>query len=185
VRAALAASVAALIATLVLATQASAQVPPVPAPVQSAVDQVVTTVFPLANQAAVTAGPAVVPAGFALRPGCGMLGGVVVLAAIAGFAVPLPVPLPVGSGTAASPALIVCSYAYEAGPADPVFVMVDDAVGPTISSTFAQAVSAGGNGFDTIRSTVGPGCLAALAVEPGFHDAPPPANRLDPFRVVC
>jgi hypothetical protein len=146
---------------------------------------VLGTAVPAINQAAVMAGPAVTPAGFALRSPCGVAGGLIVIVAIAGIAVPVPVPVPVGPATALGPALILCSYTFEAGPADSVFTTIDGAVGPTISDGIDTVVASGGAGIDQVRSTVGPGCLAALVLEPGFTDAPPPLNRLDPFHIVC
>ena len=178
-------------AVIGLPARAIAQVPPLPqvpeppAQVTDLENMIVGTAVPAVNQAAVMAGPSVTPAGFALRSPCGVAGGLIVVLAIAGIAVPLPVGLPVGPATALAPALIMCSYAYDAGPADSVFTTVDGAVGPTISDGIDTVVASGGDGIGTIRSTVGPGCLAALVLEPGFTDLPPPANRVDPFHVVC
>jgi hypothetical protein len=172
-------------AVLALPARALAQVPPLPGPVQDGVNTVITTVVPAANQVAVTVGPDVTPAGFALRSPCGVLGGAIVVAAIAGVPVPVSLPVPVGIGTFAGPALILCSYSYETGPADAVFATIDGAIGPSISGAIDMAVSAADGELGTVRSTVGPGCVAALVVEPGFTNAPPPLNRLDPFHVVC
>jgi hypothetical protein len=48
---------------------------------------------------------------------------------------------------------------------------VDAAVGPAVTSAEEGAVAAGGGEVGTVRSTVGPGCLAAIS--------------LDPFAVAC
>ncbi len=165
----------AVLAALAIGPVAQAQVPQIPAPVSDALDQVSDAATPVLLEAATAAQPAVNAGGVALRPLC-IRGSTISLAiGLAG--------LPVDPKLVTVPLTRFCKGALKAGPADPVFQQVDDAVGPDLQQAAAPVLEQANTVIEPTRETTAPACLGlALVGPPGF---PAPLNRFDPTYELC
>jgi hypothetical protein len=162
---------------------ASAQVPPVELPpeVDQGLDVVLQTVLPVVNDGAAAAGPAANATGFALRPVCSVATASTLVLVLAGTVAPLPIsPL-----TLAAAPLILCGYAFEPGPADPVLKDVDGAVGPTAQSTLAPVLQQISAGLDPVKPELADACGVANLLGSASEQMPPPLHRFDVIKVLC
>ncbi|MGH2759829.1 MAG: hypothetical protein ACRDKJ_09735 [Actinomycetota bacterium] len=170
-----------------LGSTASAQVPALPelpeAPeeVTGAVNEVQNVVVPIMVDAAIAGQPAAQAVGFALRPGCSGAGTAVIVAALLGSTLPLPV----SPGLVMSPAFIMCGAAFAEGPADPLLAQVDGAAGPPVEDAAAPVLDQLSTAIAPVRPNLSEGCTALALFGSAPEELPPPSNRLDVVGAVC
>lgn len=167
-----------------LSPPAAAQVPSAPElpdEVESAIAQVQGTVVPIISDAAIAAQPAANAVGFLLRPGCASAGSAIVVAALLGTTVPLPV----NPGIALTPVFIFCGAAFEPGPVDPVFEQVDAASGPQLQDTAQPVLDQAATGIAPARPALSEACTGVALLGSAPKQVPPPANRLDAIAAIC
>lgn len=158
------------------------EVPRLPDPVISTLEQVVGTVAPPANDTAEQLAPVAVATGFAFRPACSTVGTSLVALVLAGAYVPVPVTV---VGQAVGPFLIYCAYTYMAGPADPVFMQLDGAVGPAVSEQLDPLAGQVSGALEPVTSQLAAGCGYSPLLAAPVSSVPPPFNRVDLIKVVC
>jgi len=159
-----------------------AEVPPLPDPIPATLEQVVGAVAPQANDAAEQLAPVAVATGFAFRPACSTVGTSLVALVLAGAYVPVPATV---VGQAVGPFLIYCAYTYMAGPADPVFMQLDAAVGPAISEQIDPLTGQVSGALEPVSSQLAAGCGYSPLLAAPVSSVPPPFNRVDLIKVVC
>lgn len=155
--------------------------PPIPAPIADAIDQAEEILIPIIVDAAIQSQVVSNAAGFALRPPCSAAGTVILLVAIAGGSLPLPV----APGVIVTPVLIFCGGAYTPGPADPVFQQVDDAAGDQLQDAVQPVLTQAGDALAPVRPNLMEAC-GAIALAGGTpRQLPPPLSRFDIVKEVC
>jgi hypothetical protein len=182
-------AVVALAGVIFLCAPAQAQLPPtpqvpyvpIPEPIPSTVIQVIDTVVPVVGQTAIALRPAVIPVGFALRAPCAGLGGVGFVLALGSSLVVTPFP----TGVLFGPALILCSGAFEPGPADPVLDQVDDATGAAVEEQSATALGQLSDALEPAKPQLDEGCGVIKIFGEAQRQAPPPLHRVDVIGVAC
>lgn len=170
--------------TVVLGSTASAQVPAlpeVPEQVTDAVNEVQNVVVPLMVDAALAGQPAANALGFALRPGCSGAGTAVVVAALLGGTLPLPV----SPGLVMTPAFIMCGAAFTPGPADPLFMQVDGVAGPQVEDAASPVLDQLSSAIAPARPNLSEGCAALALFGSAPKQLPPPLHRPDVLGAVC
>lgn len=177
-----------LLGTLVLVaavgSSASAQVPEtpqVPEPVTDALAEVQATLIPVLTEAALAAEPAANALGFALRPGCSGAGTVVVVGALLGATLPLPV----SPGLVLTPVFIMCGAAFSEGPADPVLEQVDAAAGPAFEDAAQPVLDQLATALAPARPNLSEACSAASLFGSAPQQLPPPLHRLALLAAIC
>jgi hypothetical protein len=165
----------AVLGAVAVGPAARAQVPPVPPQVADALDQANETLGPVLLQGADAAQPVVNAGGVALRPLC-----------IRGSTISLAVGL---AGLGFDPTIVTgplaafCKGALRAGPADPVFQQVDDALGAQLQQAARPALEQANTVIEPTREDAALACLGlALVGPPGL---PPPLSRFDPTYELC
>ncbi|MCI0436475.1 MAG: hypothetical protein L0271_22985 [Gemmatimonadetes bacterium] len=123
-----------------------------------------------------------VATGFVFRPGCSTIGTALVALVLGGAYLPVPANM---VGQAVGPLLVYCAYTYAAGPADPVFLQTDAAVGPTLTSTLEPVTAQVGGLIAPYRSQFGDACGYSPLVAAPIASIPAPLNRIDPLRILC
>lgn len=177
----------ALLLVIGLSSSALAQVPElpplpeIPEPVADAVRTAQDAAVPALTDAAVAGAPAFNAVGFALRPGCSAAGTTVVLSALLGSALPLPV----SPTVALLPVFIACGYAFDEGPADPVFEQVDAAAGPSVQDATAPVIEQAATAMSPVRPTLSEGCSILSLFGGAPKQVPPPLDRLDLLSAIC
>lgn len=167
-----------------LSPPASAQVPPAPElpdEVEGAIAQVQGTVVPVISDAAIAAQPAANAVGFLLRPGCAGAGSAIVIAALLGATVSLPV----NPGIALTPLFIFCGAAFEPGPVDPIFEQVDGAAGTQIDGTAQPILDQAATAIAPARPELSEACTGVALLGSSPKQVPPPLNRLDVLAAIC
>ncbi|HYZ91564.1 MAG TPA: hypothetical protein VFA34_04115 [Actinomycetota bacterium] len=183
------AAVLALVAVLVVGLPAQAQLPPtpqvpqvpLPEPVPSTVIQVIDTAVPIVGQTAIALRPAVIPVGFALRAPCAGLGAAGFVLALGSSVVVTPFP----TGVLIGPALILCSGAFEPGPADPVLQQLDDATGDMVEEQTDPVLEQLSGAADPAKPQLDEGCGVIKIFAEAPRQAPPPVHRIDAIGVLC
>lgn len=169
------------VALALAAPRAGAQVPELPPEADQALDTVLTTVLPALNDAATAAGPVANAAGFALRPGCAAATSATLVLVLASSVAPLPVsPL-----SLIAPPLILCAYALDPGPADPVLKDVDGAVGPTLESSLEPLLDQISAALAPVQAQLGDVCGAANLFKSVPEQLPPPLVRFELLQTAC
>ena len=153
--------------------------PPVPAPVEDAIEQAKDVLVPIMVDAATAGQPAANAAGFALRPACAATGSVIVVLAIAGGG------LPASPAFALLPVLILCSAAFDPGPADPAFETVDGAAGREIESNVDPVLAQVDDALTPVRPELSEVCAVVGLMGSTPRQVPPPLDRLDITGTVC
>lgn len=156
-------------------------VPEIPEPVRDAIATAQDTVVPVLTDVALAGQPAANAIGFALRPGCSVAGTAVVLTALAGSTVPLPV----SPSLALLPVFIACGAAFDAGPADPVFEQIDAAAGPSLEDAWAPVVEQAATAMSPVRPTLSEGCSVVSLFGSAPKQVPPPLHRLEVLSAIC
>lgn len=156
-------------------------VPEIPEPVSDALRTAQDTVVPLLTDAAIAAQPAANAVGFALRPGCSVVGTTVVLSALLGSTLPLPV----SPGVALLPVFIACGAAFDEGPVDPVFEQLDAAAGPSVQDATAPVIDQAATAMSPVRPTLSEGCSILSLFGSAPKQVPPPLHRLDLLGAIC
>lgn len=167
-----------------LGSTASAQVPELPAApeeVTDALNEVQNTVVPLMVDAAIAAQPAAQAVGFALRPGCSGAGTAIVVAALLGGTLPLPV----SPGLVMTPAFIMCGAAFAEGPADPLLAQVDGTAGPPVEDAAQPVLDQLSAAIAPARPNLSEGCTALALFGSAPEELPPPLNRPDVLGAIC
>ena len=167
-----------------LGSQAAAQVPAlpeVPEPVTDSVNEAQNTVVPLMVDGAIAAQPAAQAAGFALRPACSAAGTTVVVAALLGGTLPLPV----SPGLVMTPAFIMCGAAFAEGPADPLLAQVDGVAGPPVEDAAKPVLDQLSTAIAPARPNLSEGCTALALFGSAPEELPPPLNRPDVLGAIC
>jgi hypothetical protein len=159
-----------------------AEIPPPPEPIPSTLEQVVGTVAPPANDAAESLAPVAEATGFAFRPACSTVGTSLVALVLAGAYVPVPATV---FGQAVGPFLIYCAYTYNLGPADPVFMQLDAAVGPTISEQIDPVIKQAGDAMEPVHGQLAAGCGYSPLLAAPVASTPGPLNRVDLIKLIC
>ncbi len=172
---------------LILGSSATAQVPEtpdlpeVPEQVGDAVNEVQNTVVPVMVDAAIAGQPAANALGFALRPGCSGAGTAIVVAALLGGTLPLPV----SPGLVMTPAFIMCGAAFAEGPADPLFMQVDGVAGQQVEDAAQPALDQLSTAVAPARPSLSEACSAASLFGSAPEELPPPAHRPDILSALC
>lgn len=157
------------------------EVPEIPEPVSDALVTAQETVVPVLTDVAIASQPAFNAVGFALRPGCSVAGTAVVLSALLGGAVPVPV----SPGFALIPVFIACGAAFDEGPLDPVFEQVDAATGPPVQDATDPIIEQAATAMSPVRPTLSEGCSVLSLFGSAPKQVPPPLHRLDLLGAVC
>ncbi len=176
--------VGSLALTLALGSTASGQVPElpeVPEQVSDAMGEVQNTVVPLMVDAAIAGQPAANAVGFAMRPGCSGAGTAIVVAALLGTTLPLPV----SPGLVMTPAFIMCGAAFAPGPADPLFMQVDGVVGPQFEDATAPVLDQLSTAIAPARPNISEACTALALFGSAPEELPPPLHRPDVIGAIC
>ena len=179
----------AVCAGLIAATPAQAQLPPIPQlprvelpePVAEAAVTAIDTVLPVVGNTAIQARPVATAVGFGLRAPCAAVGGATFVVALGSSIVVLPVP----TGIFLGPAVIFCSGAFEAGPADPVLEQVDDATGAAFEDQVGAVTDQVSGGLEPAKPQLDEGCGVVRIFAEVPRQAPPPLHRVDYISVVC
>jgi hypothetical protein len=153
--------------------------PPIPAPVEDAIEQGKDVLIPIMVQVATAGQPAANAVGFALRPACAGTGAVLVVLAIVGGG------LPASPAFALLPVLILCSAAFDPGPADPVFATVDELAGRELESTVEPVLDQVGEALTPVRPELSEVCSVIGLMGSTPRQVPPPLNRFDITGTVC
>lgn len=159
-----------------------ADIPPLPEPVTDALQQAVDAVTPQANETAQALAPAAEATGFAVRPACSTVGAGLVALVLAGAYVPAPATV---AGQAVGPFLIYCAYAYKLGPADPVFMQLDAAVGPMITDATKPVMDQAAAGLAPVHGQLAAGCGYSPLLAAPVASTPGPFNRIDLIKLIC
>jgi hypothetical protein len=153
----------------------------VPEQVGDAVNEVQNAVVPLMVDAAIAGQPAANALGFALRPGCSGAGTAIVVAALLGGTLPLPV----SPGLVMTPAFIMCGAAFAEGPADPLFMQVDGVAGAQVEDAAQPVLDSLSTTIAPVRPSLSEACTAAALFGSAPEQLPPPAHRPDILSAVC
>jgi len=177
------------VAGIVAAPIAGAQVPAipelpatpdVPAPVADAIAQAADLIIPVLLEASDAAAPAANAGGFALRPGCSAVAFPLLLAISAGG------DLPFSPGAMLTPYFVTCGAASSEGPADPVFMQVDDAAGAQLESSLAPVLDQVHDAAITpVRPSLNDACGALAIIGTAPNQVPPPLARFDAYELLC
>ncbi|MGH2759447.1 MAG: hypothetical protein ACRDKJ_07750 [Actinomycetota bacterium] len=159
-----------------------AEIPPLPEPVSSTLEQVVGMVAPQANDTAQALAPVAEASGFAFRPACSTVGAGLVALVLAGAYVPVPNSV---VAQAVGPFLIYCAYTYGLGPADPVFMQLDAAVGPAITEQTKPVVDQAAAGLAPVHGQLAAGCGYSPLLAAPLASVPAPFNRVDLVKLIC
>ncbi len=159
-----------------------AEVPPVPEPITDAIEETVGSVATPANDAAETLAPVAEATGFAFRPACSTVGTSLVALVLAGAYVPVPATT---FGQAVGPFLIYCAYTYNLGPADPVFMQLDAAVGPTITEQTEPVMDEAIIALEPVHGQLAAGCGYSPLLAAPIASTPAPFNRIDLIKLIC
>ncbi len=180
-------TVVSLVVFAALSSSAFAQVPEtpelpeVPEPVADALGEAQGMLVPVLVDAATTASPVANALGFGLRPACAGAGSVIVLGALLGATLPLPV----NPGLGLVPAFILCGAAFEPGPADPAFEQVDAVAGPQVESASETVLEPTATTIAPLRPTLSEACTVVSLVSGAGKYAPPPLHRVDLLGALC
>jgi hypothetical protein len=136
---------------------------------------------PLLTDVAIAGQPAANAIGFALRPGCSVAGTTVVLSALLGATLPLPV----SPGVALLPVFIACGAAFDEGPADAVFQQVDGVAGPSFQDATEPVIDQAATAMAPVRPTLSEACTVLSLFGSAPRQVPPPLHRLDLLAAVC